>query len=51
MKQGEILKEYANTKKISVAQMGRDLERERSQVYQLFKLSANITCLSLFPFA
>jgi hypothetical protein len=37
MKQGELLKEYATSKKISVAQLGRDLQRERSQIYQLFR--------------
>lgn len=37
MKQGEILKEYANSKGLSVAQLGRDLNKDRSGVYALFR--------------
>lgn len=42
MKQGELLKEYASSKGLSVAQLARDLEKDRSGIYALFR-SQNFT--------
>jgi len=37
MKQGELLKKYATDKGLSVAQLGRDLNKDRSGIYALYR--------------